>query len=262
MFIPVAENLQPFDKYAKELFSLNKSAFKDFLFEIEKKGIKYIDFNPGPIRKDKEKIVKFFVEGIEENSNLNILIDSTDPELIEIAINFSKKKPIINGLSLEEKKIEKILPLAKKYNLDFIGLLMSESYIPKNLDEKIMMAEEMIIRAEEVGISRNKIIIDPIIAPLGWEGGIEINRANLEFIKEAKSLFEDVRYIVGISNLTTKSAGGIKKSYFQNILISLLWTYGIDFIMLDAFDKDIENTIKFLKMLEVGGVFSFAEFSS
>ncbi|MCX7991093.1 MAG: dihydropteroate synthase [Proteobacteria bacterium] len=262
MFIPIAENLQPFDKNAKEIFSFNKTALSKFLSEIEKKGIKYIDFNPGPIKKEKEKIVKFFIEGIEEYSNLNIVIDSTDAELIELAINFSKRMPIINGFSLEQKKTEKILPLAEKYNLPIIGLLMSESYIPKTLDEKLLMAEQMIGEAETLGIRKDQIILDPIIAPLGWEGGLESNKANLEFIKEGKNLFKGVRFLVGISNLTTKSAGGIKKSYFQNILITLLWSVGIDFIMLDAFNMEIENTIKFLRLLESGGIFSFAEFSS
>ncbi len=262
MFNAVAENLQPFDKQAKELFNLNKNALVNFLSEIEKRGIKYLDFNPGPIKKDKEKIVKFFIKSIEELSNLNILIDSTDSELIELAIGFSKNKPIINGFSMEEKKLKNILPLAKKYDLSIVGLLMADGFIPRTMEEKILMAEEMINSAKNEGVKSEQIIIDPIIAPLGWDGGLDSNRANLEFLKEARNLFQGVKYIVGISNLTTKSAGGLKKSYFQNIFISILWSYKIDFILLDAFDRDIVNTVRFLKLLEGGGVFSFAEFVS
>lgn len=262
MFIPVAENLHPYDKYAKEVFNLDRRALKIFLNEIEKKGFTHIDFNPGPLKKDREKIVKFFIEGIEELSNLKILIDSPNPEIIELCISFSKRKPIINGFSLEERRLEKVLPLAKKYDLDIIGLLISDSYVPKTLDEKILMAEKMIMKAGELGIKNKRIILDPVIAPLGWQDGLEINRANLAFIKEAKTLFPYIRFIVGISNLTTRSAGGVRKSFFQNILISILWSKGVDFIMLDAFNKDIENTIKFLKILDSGGVFSFAEFFS
>lgn len=263
MFIPIAENLQPFDNRAKELFSLNDQALQAFLKEIQKRGIKYLDLNLGPIKRDKERILRFFIEGIERYSSLNILIDSTDPELIEIAINISKRKPIINGFSLEKNKLEKILPLAAKYQCEIVGLLMGEGKIPLTLDEKLMVAEEMVRYAEGLGIEKESIILDPIIAPLGWAEGLKSNKANIEFIKEAREILgEGIRFMVGISNLTTRSAGGINKTYFQNIFITLLWEAKIDFIMLDVFNNDILNTINFLKLLEEGGVFSFAEFSS
>ncbi len=263
MFIPVAENLQPFDLRAKELFNLNQSALERFLKDIESRGFKYIDLNPGPIRKDKEKIIRFFVEGINELSQLMFFIDSTDPEVFELVLKYSARKPIINSFSLERHKLINILPLAAKYDCDIVGLVMSDGFVPTSLEDKIIIAENMLIEAEKAGVKKNQIILDPIIAPLGWEEGLRSNHANLRFIKGMRDIFgEELRFMVGLSNLTTRAAYGTNKSYFQNIFISLLWQANIDFIMLDGFNNEVLKTVRFLSLLESGGVFSFAEFSS
>ncbi len=263
MFIPVAENFQPFDRKAREIFNLNPRSIENFLNEIQKRGFKYIDLNPGPIKKDKEKIIKFFVSAINNFPELSFFIDSTDPDIIEIAIKNSVRKPIINSFSLEKHKLKNILPLAQKYDCHMVGLVMADGCVPVTLEDKILMAEQMIIEAEKAGVGKERIILDPIIAPLGWEDGLKANHSNLDFIKEGRNIFgEEIRFMVGLSNLTTRAAYGTSKSYFQHIFISLLWQARIDFIMLDAFNEEILKTVRFLNLFESDGVFSFAEFSS
>lgn len=263
MFAVVAENLQPFDKRAAEAFQLNEEAFKIFLRDIENSGAVYIDLNPGPLKKNKEKIITFLVKNIEKHSRLNIVIDSTDPDVIEIALNCAERKPVINGFSLEDKKIRHILPLAAKYEAEIIGLVMTETIIPKTTDEKIVFAETMIIEAEKAGIPKSRIILDPVILPLGWQDGAAAAKANLEFIKHLPEIFgNEIRTIAGLSNLTTRAAGGRDKGFLQSLYLSALYQAGMNMAMLDAFNIQLRKTVKFLETLEGKRVFSFAEYGT
>lgn len=62
------------------------------MHEIEVKGATSIDVNLGPIRKNKKDVVKFFLQNIEKFSNLEIFLDSADPEVIKYGLEFATKK--------------------------------------------------------------------------------------------------------------------------------------------------------------------------
>lgn len=259
----IAENLQPFEKKAKLIFEGNQEALINFLHEIEVKGATSIDVNLGPIRKNKKDVVKFFLQNIEKFSNLEIFLDSADPEVIKYGLEFATKKIVINGFSLEERKLKEILPLAAYYKVDIVGLIMTGSFIPSTLEEKLLLAEEMIYHAEQNGIDRSQIILDPVVIPLGWENGTISAKSNIEFIKHLPSMFgPEIRTIVGLSNLTTKAAGGKAKEFFQSIYLSMLYDAGLSMVMLDIFNETIMSAIKFIDTLEGKRIFSFAEFSS
>ncbi len=263
MFKIVAENLQPFDARAKAVFALDEQALVAFLSSVENTSAEYIDVNPGPLKKDKEKLISFLVKNIERYSRLNILIDSTDKDVIEIAINNATRKPVINGFSMEGRKLKEILPLARSYDCEIVGLLMGDGYLPKTLEEKIMLAENMITEAEKSGIERKKIILDPVVAPLGWSEGVEHNKANIEFIKLVPQLFgEEIRTICGLSNLTTRAAYGARKSFLESLYLSMLYGAGIDMVMIDVFDSEIAKATNFIKTVDENRVFSFSEFTS
>lgn len=259
----IAENLQPFEKKAKLAFEGNQESLINFLKEIEKAGAKAIDVNLGPIRKNKKEIVKFFIYNIEQHSNLEIFLDSADPEIIRLGLELASKKIVINGFSLEDRKINEILPLAGYYKVDIIGLVMTSNFIPSTVEEKLLLAEEMISQAEQKGIDRSQIILDPVVIPLGWDNGTICAKSNIEFIKHLPSMFgPEVRTIVGLSNLTTKAAGGKAKGFLQSIYLSMLYNAGLSMVMLDVFNETLMCTIKFIDTLEGKRIFSFAEFPS
>ncbi len=259
----ISENLQPFEKKAKLAFERNRDALINFLHEKEVKGITAIDVNLGPIRKNKKEIVRFFINTIEEFSNLEIFLDSADPEIIKLGLECATKKITINGFSLEEKKLKEILPLAAHYKVDIVGLIMTGSFIPSILEEKLLLAEEMIYHAEQNGIDRSQIILDPVVVPLGWENGAISAKSNIDFIKHLPSIFgPEIRTLVGLSNLTTRAAGGKAKDLLQSLYLSMLYNAGLDMVMLDVFNENIMSTIKFIDTLEGKRIFSFFEFTS
>lgn len=263
MLTIVSENLQPFDKRGKSALSGDDIALLNLIKEVEEKGVTHIDLNPGPLKKQKDKIISKIIKIIEDNSNLNIIIDSTDHEIIETAINCSNRKVIINSFSLEEQKLKKILPLASTYKTDIIGLVMTSTMIPKTLEEKFLIAEEMIAIAEQNGVDRSQIILDPVILPLGWEDGAICAKANIDFIKHLSSLFgPEIRTIVGLSNLTTKAAGGTGKGLLQGFYLSMLYQAGLNMVMMDVFNSQAMISIKFINALEGRCIFTFSEFSS
>ena len=76
-------------------------------------------------------------------------------------------RALINSISLESEKFEKLLPLAKKYGAMFVLLPLSDEGLPKNLNEKISIIEKIVARALELGMKKTDIIVDGLVATVG-----------------------------------------------------------------------------------------------
>ncbi len=194
-----------------------------------------IDVNTGPLDKSPEEGMSFFIQACQSVTDLPLLIDTSNPYAMETALKLAGNRAIINGFSLEPYKLEKILPLAKEYNVDIVGfLLYPDSRVPKDETERFEIAIELFERAEAAGVSKEKIIIDPVVPPLAWEDGIVQARAVLNVIRTLPDLLGfKVKTIAGVSNLTTGAENNIKKNLLEQSYVAMLAGAGLDYAMLN-----------------------------
>ncbi len=245
----------------KNLTEKNRKYFYDF-FEKCSQISDYIDINLGQIKKHVPEIVKFIFEILYEVDNFKIIIDTINLTAIQECLKYCKDKPILNSFSKDEYKLSLLLPLAVKENLDIVALVM-DNRVPLTVDEKITLAMELVTIFNDYGIKNNQIILDPVVAPLGWENGAVYNKNNLEFlalIKEAISF--EIRTMLGLSNLTTGSTGvnrSVKK--LDSLYLSMAYMKGLDFALVNIFDKDIMKSLNFIKVLENKTIFTPSQFN-
>ena len=118
---------------------------------------------------------------------------------MEAALRAYPGRALINSISLEKEKIEKLLPLAKKYGAMFILLPLSDKGLPKSLEEKKAIIDEILKRAKALGISKNQIIVDGLVATVGANKNAAIE--TLETIRYCK---EDLNLCttMGLSNIS------------------------------------------------------------
>ncbi len=233
-----------------------------------KAGAQAIDLNCGPLTRQTESRISFLVKTVQKITDLPILLDTANPLAIEAGLKVSQKEIIINGFSLEPAKLAKILPLAKKYQVDIIGyLLYPNGQVPQNSSERLEIALNLFLEVQKAGIDKSHLIIDPIIAPLAWQNGKTQNREILTVIQTLPELLDfPVRTIAGLSNLTSGlTAGGqnaAKNRSLENAYLSMLAAAGLDIILLNILHPKIVQNAIICDLLLNENIFAWEEIPS
>jgi 5-methyltetrahydrofolate corrinoid/iron sulfur protein methyltransferase len=232
---------------------------QDLVKVCVEKGTFAIDVNTGPLGKAPDKEMQFFIEAVQSVTDLPLLIDTSNPVAMKAGLEAVKNRPIINGFSLEKRKIEKILPLAREYDADIVGfLLYPDSRVPKDEAQRFEVALELFEKAEAAGVAKERIIIDPIVPPLAWDDGIVQARAVLNVIRTLPDLLGfPVRTIGGISNLTTGAGDKIKKNLIEQNYVAMLSAAGLSYALLDILNKDVVASAKAASILARDDIFSW-----
>ncbi len=256
MFI-VADNLTLSNPQVyKNLLNKNKRFFYDF-FEKCYQYADYIDINIGQIKKNINEIIKFIFKTMYEVGEFKVFIDTVNKFSILECLKYCKNPPVLNSFSMDDKKFKELLPIAKDNNLEVVALIM-DNHIPLLVEEKIILATDIVNRFLNAGINVDKIILDPVVAPLGWENGNIYNKNNLELITLLKeAISPQIRTMLGFSNITTGSTGknrSIKK--LDALYMAMAYSKGLDFSLVNILDINIQNCIKFIKVIEEKLIFS------
>ncbi|MCG8636913.1 MAG: dihydropteroate synthase, partial [Desulfobacterales bacterium] len=204
-------------------------------------GAGAIDINTGPLAKDPEEAMIFFVRAVQDATDLPLVIDTTNPLAMAAGLSAAVNPVIINGVSLEPVKLEKILPLAKSCDAGLVGFLLTgDSRVPRENDERFEIALALAAAVEDAGIPRERLILDPVVPPLSWDDGLARARNVVETIRLLPDLLGfPVKTMEGLSNLTTGAADKHKKHRLETIYLSMLAAAGLDYLMMDVLNPDV-----------------------
>ncbi len=258
----VADNLRITNPaIEKAINSLEPDLIQEVVQRCEAAGADAIDINPGPLHRDPEGKMRFLVETIQEVSSLPLLIDTTNSRAIEAGLRAGRNRVIINGFSLEPAKMKFILPLAEKYQTEIIGyLLYSNGHVPPNAGERLRIAVELFSAVKGTGISKDRLIIDPIVAPLMWDDG---NVQNMEILSVLRTLPDllgfDIRTVGGLSNLTAGRVERRKRLLLESAYLPMLLHAGLDMVLMDMFHEETVRVAVACRALMGRKVFSFEE---
>jgi 5-methyltetrahydrofolate--homocysteine methyltransferase len=151
-----------------------------------------------------------FYEKLIRKIKAPIMIDTTDPKGVELALTYCQGKSIINSVNLEdgEDKFEKICPLAKAYGAALVVGTIDEDKLQAQAftrERKLAVAQRSVdILTTKYGIEPEEIIIDPLVFPCatGDENYIGGAVETIEAIRLIKETIPFVKTILGISNIS------------------------------------------------------------
>lgn len=161
-------------------------------------GAQVLDINVGMSGIDEKSMMLRVLEEVQTVSNLPLSLDSSHVEVLEAALRNYPGRALVNSVSLETEKIEKLLPLVKKYGSMFILLPLSDKGLPENLQEKQAIIEEIYGRALALGMRKEDIVVDGLVTTVGANrsAGVE----TLETIRYCKA--RGLATICGLSNIS------------------------------------------------------------
>ena len=123
-------------------------------------GADILDVNVGLPGIDEQDMMVQAVKALQGIADVPLQLDSTIPEVLEAALRVYNGKPIVNSVNGEEKSLQTVLPLVKKYGAAVVGLCLDESGIPKTSEGRFNIAKKILDRALALGIRREDIYID------------------------------------------------------------------------------------------------------
>jgi len=199
-------------------------------------GVDYIDLNIGPARKAGDELMAWAVNTVQAVTDKSLSLDTTNPVAMEAGLKVAKNKALINSISLQPDRLEQELPLVKKYNAYMIGLLWGTEGMPRDANERAMLAVDLMYKANEAGIANEDIWIDPILTPVS----VEINQlqACFEFMSMLKDITPECKSTVGLSNISNGTPHHLRP-YLNRTCMIMLMKHGLYSAIVDAFDSEL-----------------------
>ncbi|MBQ9991696.1 MAG: homocysteine S-methyltransferase family protein [Lachnospiraceae bacterium] len=258
-FLVVGERINPTGKkkLQEELRAGKMEMVTEFATAQEEKGAAILDVNMGMSGIDEEAMMLKALEEISQVTNLPLSIDSSYINVCEAALRRYPGRALLNSISLEKEKVEKLLPVAKKYGAMFVLLPLSDKGIPETLEEKIAIIDELTDRALALGFTKEDIVVDGLVVTVGAKktGAVEA----LETIRYCKE--KGLATTCGLSNI---SFGLPERSMINAGFLTMAIQAGLtmaianpsqDLLMAAAFASDLllnkeDSDIRYIEKME------------
>ena len=237
-FMVVGERINPTGK--KALQAELREGKLDMVAEMASDqavlGASILDVNVGMNGIDEKKIMLQVMQEALTASELPLSIDSSHVPVIEEALRIYPGRALINSISLEKEKFEKLIPIAKKYGAMFILLPLSDRGLPKDMEEKKEIINTVVARAYELGLTKEDIIVDGLVTTVGANQNAALE--TLETIRYCREELE-IATIVGLSNI---SFGLPERQFINSTFLSFAIQAGLTMAIANPSQDLLMNT--------------------
>lgn len=209
---------------------------KQALSQIEC-GADILDVNCGLFEIDESQVLTKTVKFIQSICNAPLQIDSSNHTAIETALRHYNGKAIVNSVNGEDKVLDSVLPLIKKYGASVVGLCVNDNGVPKTIEERLEIAEKIINKAKALNIPEQDIYIDCLTLTVSAEK--EQAKNTLWAINKIKSKYK-VKTTLGVSNI---SFGMPNRPAINCAFLLSALNFGLDLPIINPNSTEIMDTI-------------------
>ena len=224
---------------AKAIAERDAAFIKARAIAQEEAGATFIDCCASVPEEVEVETLKWMIECIQEVSDLPIAVDSPSADVLAEAYKFCKRPGLINSVSGEGDKIDKIFPiLAENKGWQVIALLSDDTGIPKNAADRLKVFDKIMAKAKEYGIAPSRIHIDPLVEMLCTsENSIE---TNIEVISTVREKYPSIHITAAVSNISFNLP--VRKMINLGFTV-LAMNAGLDSAILDPTNRDMMGVI-------------------
>ncbi len=236
----IGENINIMSKIiGPALKERNPKPIQELARAEDEAGVDYLDLNIGPARKGGDELMEWVVKTVQEVTDKPLSLDTTNHVAMEAGLRVHKGRALINSIS--PVRMEEELPLVKKHNAAMIGLLWGTEGMPRDANERCVLAVDLIYKANEMGIPNEDIWIDPIATPVS----VEINqvKACVEFMGMLQDIAPGCKSTVGLSNISNGTPAHLRP-YLNRTYMIMLMRHGLYSAIVDAFDSELIKIAK------------------
>ena len=206
-------------------------------------GAQVLDVNAGLPGIDEAATLEQLVKDLQAITDLPLQLDSSNPEALSRALRIYNGKPIVNSVNGEQKTLDTILPLCKKYGAAVVGLALDEHGIPADAEGRFAIAKRIVAAANAAGIPNEDIYIDclTLTASAQQEGAVQTLEALTRCKKEL-----GVRTVLGVSNI---SFGLPCRGYLNTTFLTMAMAAGLDLAIMNPNTPEMMAAVRAYRVL-------------
>jgi 5-methyltetrahydrofolate--homocysteine methyltransferase len=201
-------------------------------------GADYIDVNAGIFVGQEPQYLKWLVETVQQVTDKPCAIDSPDPRAIEAALAVHRGVPMINSISLEKERYERLLPIVAGTDMKVIALCMSDEGMPQTVEDRMKIADKLVNGLLGKNVKVENIFVDPLVQPVSVN-----NSFGVEFIHTIETVvktFEGIHTACGLSNI---SYGLPARKFMNQTFMVMAIARGLDGAIMNPLDKKMMANI-------------------
>ncbi len=209
-------------------------AIKKVAVDEREAGADYIDVNAGIFVGREADYLAWLVQTVQEAVDGPCCLDSPDPKAIEKALAVHKGVAMINSISLEKERYEKLLPVVAGTDLKVVALCMSDAGMPKTANARMEIADKLINGLVKSNVPLGNIYVDPLVQPVSTDG--RFGEEFLDAIQMIVTRFQGVHTMCGLSNISYGLPG---RKYLNTVFAVMAISRGLDGLIIDPLDKNM-----------------------
>jgi 5-methyltetrahydrofolate--homocysteine methyltransferase len=241
----VGELINASRKSVREIIEKQDAAAVAQLARSQKEnGAGYIDVNAGVFVGREPELLKWMVTTVQDAVEAPCCIDSPDPKAIEAALAVHKGTAMINSISLEKERYDKLLPVAAGSGSKVVALCMSDEGMPQTADQRLAIADKLINGLVQKNVPIENIHVDPLVQPVSTNSsfGVEF----LQAIERITRTFTGVHTMCGLSNI---SFGLPERKFINHAFMVMAIARGLDGAIVNPLDARMMGCIVTAEML-------------
>ncbi|MBO6178264.1 MAG: homocysteine S-methyltransferase family protein [Selenomonadaceae bacterium] len=220
------------DIQAGSLLSVKKEA----LGEV-RAGADILDVNMGAPNIDEVEMMKKAVTELSLITDAPLVIDTGNAEALEAALKAYPGRALINSVTLEKERLEKFLPLAKRYGAAALCLPVTSDGVPKTAKERVKVMAEILEAAKKTGLKKGDFILDALVMTVSAD-----KNAALEVFETLRAYREkfDLPTTMGLSNI---SFGLPERPTINSVFFAMSLAAGLNAPIMNPYDEEMKRTL-------------------
>jgi 5-methyltetrahydrofolate--homocysteine methyltransferase len=189
-FVIIGERINPTGRkiLAAEMAEGNYSRVEQDAIAQVQAGAHMLDVNAGIPLADEAAILAEAITLVQRITDVPLSIDSSIVAALESGLAVYKGKALVNSVTGEEERLESVLPLVKKHGAAVVAISNDETGISEDPDVRFEVAKRIVERAEDHGIPRCDVVVDPLVMPVG-----AINQAGRQVMHILRRLHSELK---------------------------------------------------------------------
>jgi 5-methyltetrahydrofolate--homocysteine methyltransferase len=200
-FVVIGERINPTGRklLAQEMKAGDFSRVEADAIAQAAAGAQILDVNAGIPLADEPALLAQAVKLVQSLTDLPLSIDSSVLEALESGLEAYQGKALLNSVTGEEERLERVLPLVRKHGAAVVAICNDDTGISTDIDVRFEVARKIVERASDYGIPACDVVVDPLVMPVGAmaDAGVQVFRLIRRLRTELK-----VNTICGASNVS------------------------------------------------------------
>lgn len=224
-------------KLAEEIRGGSFASVKREALDQIKAGAHMLDVNMGVAGIDQAAAMQRAITEISQLTDAPLAIDTTDPAALEAGLRAYPGRALINSVSAEAERLEKFIPLAKKYGAAILCLPLTDEGVPRTAPERIAVMEKIIAAAKAAGLRDGDFLLDSLVMTIAAD-----RDACVHTLETLRLYREKYGYpaTMGLSNI---SFGLPNRPLVNSTFFAMCLAAGLDAPIMNPYDESMQNTL-------------------